>query len=161
MANANVDKSDDHKKAEEALLEQLRKEVQERRKTPLRDADQDAALRAALDSPTVVKKREVNIRGQVLETTNNLVNGDRNNQYGDPRQDFQRTADYFTTYLNSVIEREHGELLVRPHDIGILQILLKVSRLSWTPAKADHYYDIAGYAACAADCADAEYEGLE
>ena len=99
------------------------------------------------------------IRRDVLMTAESLVNGDRNNQYGDPIHDFQRTADYLNVYLNSVIERE-GSMRLVPHDIAIIQILLKVSRLSWSPSKKDHYDDIAGYAACAADCADYTYEGL-
>lgn len=185
MDQTTFDMSDDDKdprilsqqKAEEALLEQLRREVQERRQTPLRDADADAAFRAAMEDmgkqsavdthpskgkgqKTAAPEPRDNVRGHVLETANKLVNGDRNNQYGDPRQDFQRTADYFSIYIKSIIEREGGAVIVRPHDIGIMQILLKISRLAWTPAKADHYYDVAGYAACAADCADAEYGGL-
>lgn len=39
-------------------------------------------------------------------------------------------------------------------------ILLKVSRLTWTPDKEDTWADIAGYAACGWDCV-AEDEELE
>lgn len=99
------------------------------------------------------------IRSETLQAAEDLVNGDRNAQYGDPTQDFQRTADLWTSYLHGVMDRT-GLLNLEPHDIAVLQILLKISRLTWSPNKADHWIDIAGYAACGADCADSEFDGL-
>jgi len=89
-----------------------------------------------------------NIRKDVLGTADKLVNGDRNNQYGDPRQDFQRTAALWTALL--------GDQLTRPlEDWQVAQFMaaLKLSRISWTPAKEDSWVDLAGYAACGAECA--------
>lgn len=87
---------------------------------------------------------ERNHRADVLLTAEELVNGDRNAQYGDPRQDFQRTATMWSAYLGTE---------VAPHDVAALMALLKVSRIRWSPQKQDSWIDLAGYAACGWDCA--------
>lgn len=85
-----------------------------------------------------------NARADVLLTAEELVNGDRNAQYGDPRQDFKRTAAMWGAYLG---------VEVAPHDVAALMALLKVSRIRWSPTKKDSWVDLAGYAACGFDCA--------
>lgn len=87
-----------------------------------------------------------NARAECLTTAESLVNGDRNAQYGDPRQDFQRTANLWTTYLD-------GKSTVEPHDVAAMMSLLKLSRIRWSPEKFDSWVDLAGYAACGWDCA--------
>lgn len=79
-------------------------------------------------------------RGKLLAEAEMAVNGDRNAEYGDPNQDFTRTAEFWSTYLG---------VPITPQQVGVMQILLKVSRSAWSPGKRDHYLDIAGYAACA------------
>lgn len=88
-----------------------------------------------------------NARATVLLGAEELVNGDRNAQYGDPRQDFQRTATMWAAYLGCDVE---------PHDVAALMALLKVSRIRWSPQKLDSWMDLAGYAACGWDCAEGE-----
>jgi hypothetical protein len=44
------------------------------------------------------------------------------------------------------------ETLLDPHDVAIMMMQLKHSRLSWSPTKEDHWIDLAGYAACGWDC---------
>lgn len=96
------------------------------------------------------------IRGRVLTEANRLVNGDRNNQYGDPNQDFKRTAALWESYLRGCFE-QRGETAIQAHDVGIMMMLLKISRISWSPGKMDSIIDAIGYGACAADCIVAEY----
>jgi hypothetical protein len=86
----------------------------------------------------------MNARQQMLREAETLVNGDRNNAYGPPDQDFQRTADLWTIYLN-------GRRIIEAHDVAIMMSLLKISRLSWDPTKRDSWVDLAGYAACGYD----------
>lgn len=90
-----------------------------------------------------------NTRAAVLNAANNHVNGDRNNQYGDPTQDFKRTAAMWSAYLG---------VEVQPHDVAAMMGLLKISRIKWSPQKADSWEDLAGYAACGAEAAGIEYE---
>jgi len=110
-----------------------------------------------------------NVRAEVLLTAEELVNGARNASYGDPNQDFKRTASFWNEYLCGVAERKMGHLdgefrddvldalcdLIDSHDIGHMMTLLKISRSTVSPGKLDHYIDSAGYQACAAHCADA------
>jgi hypothetical protein len=83
----------------------------------------------------------INRRSELLREAETLVNGDRNNAYGPPDQDFERTAIMWTTYMN-------GRRIFEAHDVAIMMALLKISRLSWEPTKKDSWVDLAGYAAC-------------
>jgi Domain of unknown function (DUF6378) len=99
----------------------------------------------------------VSPRRALLMQAADLVDGDRNAQYGDPNQDFQRTATLWNTYLSGVAERKgldvHTvEALIDTWDVGWMMQLLKASRSTVSPAKEDHYADAAGYAACAWHC---------
>jgi hypothetical protein len=92
------------------------------------------------------------IRGKVLTEARGLITGDRNNQYGPPTQDFLRTAEI----LNAIGYRRPGGGNLQPHDVAVIQIALKLSRVTWTPDKRDSWVDIAGYAGCGYECADEE-----
>lgn len=83
-------------------------------------------------------------RRDILMEAADLVDGDRNAQYGDPRQDFQRTATMWSAYLGAQIA---------PHDVAAMMAMLKLSRIRWSPGKRDSWADLAGYAACGWDCA--------
>lgn len=78
-------------------------------------------------------------RTDLLRQAEQLINGDRNNQYGEPTQDFTRTARMWEAYLS---------IPIRAHDVAALMCLLKLSRISWQPDKQDSWTDLAGYAAC-------------
>jgi uncharacterized protein DUF6378 len=90
-----------------------------------------------------MSKQEPTLRSELLDEAKNLVTGDRNNAYGPPHQDFQRTAEAANAYG---YRGPHGPL--EAHDIAILVSLVKISRLMWTPGKRDSWVDLAGYAAC-------------
>lgn len=112
-----------------------------------------------------------NVRKHILDSANQAVNTERNADYGDPTQDFARTARYWNEHLCAILERKakrHPELvesmldymvdLVSTEDVAIMMALLKISRLSWSPEKEDHWIDLAGYAACGAECADRSFK---
>ena len=105
-------------------------------------------------------------RREMLIEAADLVDGDRNVSYGDPSDDFRRTAAYWSTHLGGVLRRLAAETrvevsddvldlvdhLLGPHDVAIMMMQLKTSRLAWSPDKHDHWVDAAGYAACGRDC---------
>jgi hypothetical protein len=91
-------------------------------------------------------------RAEILDEAKALITGDRNNSYGPPTQDFARSAMAANAYGYS---GPNGRPL-QPHDIAILVMLIKVSRLMWTPGKRDSWADIAGYAGCGFECAVTE-----
>jgi hypothetical protein len=83
-----------------------------------------------------------NPRKHLLDTAESLVNGDRNVQYGDPNEDFKRIAKMWSILLG---------VEVKPEQVAMCMIAMKLSRLVWTPGKEDSWVDIAGYAACGWD----------
>ena len=81
------------------------------------------------------------IRQKVLNKAAEYIMGDRNIQYGPPHVDFMRTATMWSAYLD-------GKTRLEAHDVAAMMALLKLSRIAWSPEKADHWIDLAGYAAC-------------
>lgn len=78
----------------------------------------------------------------VLDEAYRITSGDRNAQYGDPNQDFKRTAGMWSAYL---------EAEVKPHDVAWMMSMLKASR-NRHQCKRDNYVDAAGYIRCGARC---------
>lgn len=92
-------------------------------------------------------------RASVLDEARQLITGDRNNAYGPPTQDFDRTAAMASAFGFMV----NGQPL-KGHHVAVFMILLKVSRLAWTPGKRDSWTDAAGYAGCGYECSVEESE---
>lgn len=91
--------------------------------------------------------------GAVLETALKLVTGAREEQHGDKVEDFNRIAMFWQAYLAG------RDLMLNPlkaSDIGNMMELLKVARRGTGSHNLDDYIDGAGYAACAAECAERE-----
>lgn len=82
-----------------------------------------------------------NIRTQVLREAATLVNGDRNRDYGEPIENFERIAAGWRVLL---------EAHVTPHQVALCMAWLKMARLVETPRHEDSYVDAAAYAALAA-----------
>jgi 5'(3')-deoxyribonucleotidase len=78
-------------------------------------------------------------RAELLDEAKNLIVGDRNNQYGPPTKDFERTAAMWAAYKG---------VDFTAHDVAAMMALLKISRIAWSPTKRDHWADLAGYAGC-------------
>jgi hypothetical protein len=72
----------------------------------------------------------------VLEDAYDLVNGDRQQSYGDAYQSFDRIAKLWSAYKG---------IKITPKDVASMMILMKVSR-SVTSSKRDNWIDVCGYA---------------
>lgn len=81
-------------------------------------------------------------RKDILTAADQMVNGNREEDYGTPEDNFQRIADFWDTYLRSVKTRLSGK------DVAAMLALLKVARIASGHAKSDNWIDLAGYAAC-------------
>ena len=80
----------------------------------------------------------MNERGEtILEEAARIVDGERQDHYGHPYDDFSGTAEMWSAFLDHPIE---------PWQVAAMMIALKLSRLKTSPHHRDHWVDIVGYA---------------
>ena len=89
-------------------------------------------------------------REEILKTAEDFVKKTRDQEYGDPRVNFNLVARFWTLYI---FEQHRKTDFKEPYflttqDVAAMMILLKVARIATGSAKADNWIDIAGYAAC-------------
>lgn len=82
----------------------------------------------------------MNEREKCLREACEVVNGARNQTYGNVEDNFSRIASLWSTYLDTA---------VTPIDVAMMMVLLKTARVSSGGLHYDNYVDVAGYAACA------------
>lgn len=78
-------------------------------------------------------------RDEILKMAADIVTKDRNNQYGEPEENFENIAAFWSDYLDMTIDAR---------DVGVMMILFKIARTMGNGGTLDTYIDIAGYAAC-------------
>lgn len=82
-------------------------------------------------------------RKECLEQAMGCVLRDRQKQYGEPEDCFETIAMMWSAYLGKIIQG---------WDVATMMALLKIARIKANPAHADNWCDLAGYAACGAEC---------
>ncbi len=85
--------------------------------------------------------------GEILLKARMIINGERQNQYGDPEDSFAQIARYWTAFLSTKPIDES----ISAHDVAMMLILMKVARCKGQEYKEDNYIDAAGYIALAND----------
>lgn len=85
-------------------------------------------------------------REDILEKALEAVTGQREEDYGTPKNNFSEISDLWNTAfsgkLNSPLDAK---------DVALAMILLKVARLTNSTSNHDSWLDIAGYAACGSE----------
>ena len=84
-------------------------------------------------------------RKEILEAAEKCVCGGREQDYGNPENNFGMIAALWTTY--------NGETVFTAHDVAMMLALLKVARIR-SGRTQDSYVDLVGYAACAGELAE-------
>lgn len=82
-------------------------------------------------------------RAECLHTAEEIVTKDRNSQYGEPEDCFTLIAKLWTAYT---------AVKLSSADVAAMMIMLKVARVRNGKVKEDSWVDMAGYAACGAEC---------
>lgn len=91
-------------------------------------------------------------REMCLKKTKKCVCTDRNQQYGEPEQNFTVIAQLWQTYLQATLKSDEVEIL--PGDVAMMMVLFKAARVATAKVgKADNFVDLAGYAACGCELA--------
>lgn len=87
------------------------------------------------------------MRAQILREAERIIYGDREDEYGSPAVNLQATADLWSAYLERQLNAP-----IKPYDVALMMVLLKVSRAkNGGQTSIDHFVDIAGYAAIAGE----------
>lgn len=90
-------------------------------------------------------KKYKNIRTDVLMKAMDLINGDREKDYGTPKENFNTIAEMWTSYMGHKVNAS---------DVCNMMVLLKMARLR-NGGHTDSNIDTAGYAALAAEMSEA------
>lgn len=95
-------------------------------------------------------------RAAVLEKARACVCGEREEDYGSPEDSFGCIAELWETYLRAACVSPDAIVTVTAADVAMLMALLKIARVgtSCVGGTADSFVDLAGYAACGAECAE-------
>lgn len=101
-------------------------------------------------------------RAEVLNAARRCVCGQREQDYGNPEDNFRTIAHFWNDYLGAA----HPELnledvarcmevpeIITPKDVAVMMGLLKVARIATGTGTEDCFIDLAGYAACAGEIA--------
>ena len=82
-------------------------------------------------------------RLEMLDKVKQIVSGGRDQQYGQPEDNFSTIASFWSVYLG---------LPIVPEDVAVMMILFKAARVVDSKhTSLDSWVDIAGYAACGAE----------
>jgi hypothetical protein len=87
---------------------------------------------------------------EIAAIASELVGGDRDRQHGQKRDNFERIATVWQSYLSI---RRDPKASLDAVDVGHMMMLMKVARTQSGAVNADDYIDAAGYAACAGEIA--------
>lgn len=87
-------------------------------------------------------------RSEILKKAEECVNGSRQEDYGNPEDNFKTIARLWADYLHGT-----GQDIIEINacDVAVMLALLKIARIASGRAKEDNFIDLAGYAACAGE----------
>lgn len=91
-------------------------------------------------------------RADILHAAEKCVCGQRETDYGTPEDNFETIAGFWETYLRRACVDEAGNVYIEANDVAMMMALLKIARIAAGGGKADSWIDLAGYAACGAEC---------
>ena len=86
-------------------------------------------------------------RSEILKAAERCVCTDRNQQYGEPEDNFRTISMLWSVYL-CARGMDHP---ISAADVGAMMALFKLGRIATGGDKADNFIDLAGYAACAGE----------
>jgi hypothetical protein len=84
----------------------------------------------------------IGMRQELLKAAGDLIDGDRARDYGDAYAMHKRIAAGWSEILG---------VEVKPHQVALCMVFLKISRLVETPGHKDSYVDLVAYGALAGE----------
>lgn len=96
-------------------------------------------------------EKKVLFRADFCDTAKAIITTDRNQQYGEPEDNFAVIAELWSTYLAHLPADDCGPIL-RPSDVALMMTLFKIGRAATAlEPKDDTIIDAIGYMACAGE----------
>lgn len=92
-------------------------------------------------------------RKEMLKAAAKCVCGERQDQYGQPEDNFKSIAYFWNDYIGA---KYPDSAVLDPIDVAMMMALLKIARIATGTAKEDSFVDLAGYAACGCEIATKE-----
>ena len=86
-------------------------------------------------------------RTEILDTAKELTCGDRNRDYGPPKENHTRIAALWNAYIFGMPKNELNAV-----DVILMMDLVKTARLQESPDHADSWVDKCGYSAIGLEC---------
>lgn len=107
-----------------------------------------------LNRPAVdfVTEENENAGEDILEEALRLTTGEKIDQYSHPTMDFARTAAMWTALFGREFKK---------HEVAMAIACVKLSRMTWSPEKRDHWTDLAGYSRTGWICVEHDMENGE
>jgi len=94
----------------------------------------------------------------MLYRAQSLIEGDRQQDYGDKLQNFSQIAMLFQ---GSLAMKLQPTARITPEDVAILMMQVKIARLAKSPDHKDSIMDVAGYAGCFSILQDERTKGKQ
>lgn len=96
-------------------------------------------------------------RGEILDKAKAIINGARQDQYGNPESSFTIISEFWTVYMTNKQKRPDALLgFIGRKDVALMMALMKIAREMNGAGKEDNMIDAAGYIALAADMSNYE-----
>ena len=137
--------------------------VTKKAEQPYIDYDTPVTINAADTVKDTKSKINSNSKEEMIDTIKNyfktgnlavdalkIINGERQNSYGDPEDSFNSIASIWVWYLKNVYG---NNIYISPKDVAIMMTLLKIAR-ECNQNKEDNIIDAIGYLALAGDMKD-------
>ena len=96
------------------------------------------------------EKNEERKRGKLLDEAKEVINGERQDQYGTPENSFALIAQYWDGYIKRCMQM-NPHFQITSLDVAHMMMLFKLARMQGQKPSRDNYRDIAGYSSIAAD----------
>ncbi len=87
-------------------------------------------------------------RSEVLKKAETIINGERDNQYGAPEDNFATIAALWEPYIKTKCVGGDACVCINAEDVAVLMTLLKIGRIASGRETADNWVDAIGYMAC-------------
>lgn len=81
----------------------------------------------------------------LLHQAENLINGNRQQEYGDKLANFAQIA---MLWQGTLARKLRVNVAITPEDVALCMMQVKIARLSFSPDHNDSLLDVAGYAGC-------------